>query len=67
MFVLSILFVSKSFGMASNASLMYVAVRVVCFGGFLLSKPSKVLCARFVRRVVVKWFDLHPCWGCVRL
>ena len=33
---------------------------------FRLLKPLKVFCVRFVRRVVVEWFGLNPCWVCER-
>ena len=64
--MLSILFVSKSFGSVSNALLMSAVVRIVHFDGFLLLKPSKVFCVSLVRRVVVEWFGLNLCWVCDR-
>ena len=45
---------------------MSTLVRIMRLGGFLLLKPSKVFCVRFVRRVVVEWFHLNPCWVCER-
>ena len=54
MFMLSILFVSKSYGMASNSLLMSIVVRIVHFGGFLLLRASKVFSVGFVRRVLVE-------------
>ena len=43
---------------------MSTLVRIMRLGGFLLLKPSKVFCVRFVRRVVVEWFGLNPSWVC---
>ena len=59
-------FVCNSFGSVSNALLMSTVERTVHFGGFLLLKPSKVFCVRFMRKVVVEWFGLNLCWVCQR-
>ena len=53
---------SRYLGTVSKSLLMCIVIRSVLKEGFSALRPSRTVCVICMRRVLVEYFDLKPCW-----